>query len=306
MAHIRARAFLIMGMIAALVVPFGASGAVAEGETSAVTSLTATHSNGTVSVAGAASFIRDEVVVGTSPAGTSELPPGAPGTGMDLAAGRIRQISQSMLEFNVDVRDMPKKGETYGVNEIVHYDWDFNVVKNGALVAEYTLQTIPSAQGEAPGSLDPVYRLLTCVPNEQTGNTDCSTVGTVEGKLHATGITYKIPTSMINSVGGAVLEQNYDGIAASYGASGAYWYTGGDRMPIDNFAVATPTVELGIAPAATPDAEVALTSSAPVNNKNGSFAGSLAAPTAPGEYKVVAKACLADSCGLSSTPLLVP
>ena len=303
MAYIKAKRFLIAGLAAALV-PLGSSGATAAGETSTVTSLNATNGNGTVQVSGAAAFIRDEVVVGTSPAGTSELPPAAPGIGMDLSQARIRQISHSTLEFNVDIRDMAAVGDGYGVKEVAHYDWDFNVVKNGKLSAGFTLQTIASSQLNNAGSLDAVHRLLTCVPDEQTAQTTCTTVGEVDGQMHAKGITYKVPVATL-SAAGAVLEQNYDGVASSYGASGAQWYIGGDRMAMDSYTVHAPTVQVGVAPAGTPDAEVALTNTAPVG-KTGSFTTAVPTPATAGEYKVVAKACLGDSCGLTSTPLLVP
>jgi hypothetical protein len=306
MTHITSKTFRLVALGIGLVLSLTASGATAEGETSSVKSQSATLTASAINVSGLAAFTRDEVTIGTSASGSTDVPPAPPGIGMDLAAARVRQVDQNALEFNLDVRDMPTANGRYGLNEVVHYDWDFNVVRNGTVTAGFTLSAIPSAQGVNPGSLDPILRLMTCAADPQTGQDTCGEVGPLQGSIHANGITFRVPLSMLNAPGGAVLTQNYDGVVASYGASGLQWYVGGDRMPIDDFTVSAPTVQVGIAPATTPDAEVPLTQAATVTTKTGAFATSLPLPTTPGDYKVVSKACLAENCGIGVSTVTVP
>ena len=305
MAHITPKTFRIAAVAIGLVLSLASTGATAEGETSAVTSQSATVTDTAVTVSGLATFTRDDVTVGTSAVGANDVPPAPPGIGMDLAAARVRQVNQNLLEFNIDIRDMANVNGRYGVNEVVHYDWDFNVVKNGNITAGFTLSAIASAQAVNPGSFDPILRLMTCALDPQTGQDTCGEVGPLDGSIHAGGITFKVPVSMLNA-SGAVLTENYDGVVASYGASGAQWYIGGDRMPIDDFTVHAASVMVGVAPSTTPDAEVPLSQSAVVNAKTGAFTTTVPRPTEPGEYKVVSQACLAENCGLGVTTFVVP
>jgi len=110
-----------------------------------------------------------------------------------------------------------------------------------------------------------------------------STIGTSSG-CAALGSTASVP-------GGFIL-------CANAGGDGAF-------LDVESYEIPKARVQLGLAPAGTPESAVTMSETATVNATTGAYSVAIAKP-APGSYILVAKACFgSDNCGLSSTTITV-
>ena len=306
-----ARATRLIAVLAVAVLTFGAAAAGAqEAPATKVEDLTAAAGADGIKVSGKGVFSAAAIVVGEDAAGDGALP------GSDLTSASITQISQNQIRFELGVDDLPPV--VGGTPEILNYTWPLEVAKGSAVTtvdlqawrtstgADLLCDVVFSCPGQEPGG-SPRFSVNTCAPDPTTGNNTCNSVG-VPGEFTATGLAWMVPTSMINAKDGATLNPSED-IASSYGASGLTWNTagtGGDTMTWNSVETVPATVQIGLAPADTPEGDVATTLAVPVNASSGKFTGTLPSPSV-GSYRVVAKACLgSDNCGLGSQVVTIP
>lgn len=282
--------------------------AATEGPSTTAEITSATQQGQSIAVQGKGTFVGPTLVVGSrAPGGT-----GLPGT--NIVEASITPVSNTTLQFDLKVADLA--AGTNGTPEAVNYWWEFDVNTNGQYVATYALQAWRTSTAAdltcgviflcPPGNPgDPRFQLSTCQPDPTTGNETCSAQA-LQGQIVGDTFRWNVPRALIG-VGNSSELVAVQNITASAGGSGLYWYSngnGGRTMPWDGYTYER-TVSLGIAPAGTPDAEVPLTTTATIAT-NSNFSGTLATPATPGEYKVVAKACLgANNCTLTSRAVTV-
>lgn len=268
-----------------------------------IDSLTATVTGTAIQVAGTVTFVDVPVEVGTDAASDSRAP------GSDLTSARISRPdpSKKNLIMRVGVGNMPPSLD--GTPLALYFNWSILVSDaNGANSKEFLLQA-----NRAPGSglpaTDPVFKVMTCVPG--TGASTCTVSSTVTGTFDSTGLSVTVPTAAIGANTGSIISVGPNNLVSTVGAGapavGDAWFTnlGGDSMSHDDYIVAGPSVKLGIAPAGTNPAAVALTKTATVASNGSAFASTLPKPAA-GSYVLVAEACYTGAdCVLSSTDITV-
>ena len=277
----------------------------AAGETAAITSLTATASGSTVAVAGTVAFTGDGAVQVASDAGdapTSQVP------GADLTTATIASPNLRDLVFTVGLANQPPAGVN-GVPEVIHYIWHISVI-TGANTSAFELMAVRSAQNQQPGSTEPWFGLLTCMPG--TGAASCSVSTSLSGRMQDGVVEWTVPRAAISASGGSIISLAQNGLRSTVGAAGLVWFTnlGGDTMAgVEDYTVPG-TVRVGIAPASTPDDQVPLTVTTAVKT-NSTFSTSLPKPATAGDYKVAALACFGidedgqNVCELGTTPVTV-
>ena len=237
-----------------------------------------------VRVSGTATFGSPPVLVGERPPASGDAAPTGPGT--DVASATIAGASQTALAFEIGVRDLP--AGVGGVPEAVHYEWSFAVHQPDGKVEEFTAQAVRTAQVQQPGP-EPAFSLLRCAPDAL--GVQCSKVQALTGSFLPDRVRILVPLDAIGADRGAVLRQARDGVVASLGVSGARSGIAPTRMSVREYVVHPPTVVIGIAPAMTPEDQVPLSVHAALD-ADGAFTAELPKPYAPGEYRILAKACL--------------
>lgn len=260
-----------------------------------VTTLTATKTGNGVQVAGKLAYAAGAIDAGTDPAGDSNVP------GTDITAASVTPTSPTTLDFSLKIANMPPV--LNGVPEAVHYNWAI-AVTNGEAINEYVLQALRSSQWGAAGSAEPFFQLMTCAPGTTGG--ECSPTAELQGEMTATGLTFKVPTGAIGAKPGSVIGAGGDGVVSTLGAAGVVWFTnnGGDSIAVDDVTLPVPSVRVGIAPAGTPESDVALTAPAALSGASGFSTVLPAQPT--GSYVVVAQVCYSEACGSKSVGYTAP
>lgn len=269
-----------------------ASQATAEPDgTTHVDSVVASVFGSVLAVAGNASFVDVPMMVGEDPAADSTSASFGVLLGDELTRATIARPdpSKSKLTFTLDVANQPPT--LNGVPETIHYNWEV-AVEGGE---RYTLQAIRSGQFAQPG-INPVFRIF------QVNDGSIENLVALTGRMDGGVVEWEVPMNLIGATGGSVI------LAADAtvtpGAFGLIYWPGIHLDVInleDDYVVPGPTVSVGIAPAATPAELVELTDTADVDS-SGSFSAAIPAPTEPGDYVVVAKACHGtDNCGLATT-----
>jgi Tol biopolymer transport system component len=138
--------------------------------------------------------------------------------------------------------------------------------------------------------------------NCQNSVPSCTQVGTLSGSIGTTGsvVTASVPLNALGANEGSTLS-GLDGYTA-LGTAATGPATMLDDVALSSTTIPIRSVTLGIAPSATAQVDVLFNTTATL--ANGNFSGSLP-PTAAGTYKVWAKACLGNNCGVTSAPLTV-
>ena len=256
-----------------------------------VTTLNATVGTN-VAVSGVATFVDVPVTVGTDADG--DATPGA--IGADVRKLTIARPSGNNLKFTMEIDDFYTG---VPVPNIV-YLWPLMV--NGEDTQLFLMAG--AGRGFPSPSADPGFAVM------QNSADGFAPVADVSGTLGNGGVTWTVPMGSIAGKAGDNIDQG-SGAPASTRA-GIHQIVWLESPQYDSFTVREPytipgnLVELGIAPAGTPEDAVPLTVKATVNNTTGAFSGSLPKQATPGEYVVVAKACFGpQSCGLSSTTITV-
>lgn len=287
--------------LAIVLLAMSVPGAIADpGAASHVDSMTASVGSSTVAVAGQATFVDIPKQIATDAPGDALVP----AIGADLVSGGVARPDpvKNELRFTLGIGD--SINTLFGVPEVVHYSFFFATGVDGA-DGGYLLQALRSAQVQASGNVNPFFRLM----RFRGDGTCCDPVRVVPGTMAAGAITWTIlladlsNPSVIVAHPGATRQ-----VQVQLGASGQQWLNSGqpDFMTIENeYGVPSRVVKVGIAPAGTDPASVALTTTGTVNAAN-AFSAQLPRPATPGSYVVVAQACFgAGSCGLSSTTITV-
>ena len=222
--------------------------------------------------------------------------------GMDLVSASISQLNSSMLRFQIDIADQIPAAST--APQAIYYNWPIGV-RNGSQVSYFNLQairadmyTVATAGGEPA---DPVFRLQTCTPNEQTGGNDCSVTAQLTGEFGDGYLAIDMPVRTLGGRPESAITAGAQPINANLGA-GAVWFNGevpwADSMPpVADYDLGR-TVTLGAAPAGTAPQDVALTTPAALTTRN---AFTETVPGAEPGSVVAAQVCAGGSCTLQST-----
>lgn len=271
-----------------------------------ITQLNATTAGTQVNVSGKATFgSTDTVVVGTD--GTAATDPATNPAGLNLASLSIGQPNgaKSELVFTVKLGGM----DSGGVPEGAQLNWDIAVnggAENGG--ANWSIKTMKQAAGVSGGT-DPYAAVYSCVPSDTGYSCSATTTLTVVYDQALAEIRMTVPLNAISASPGSTIEAwGRSGQPVWFRPSASGVVTGGSAFSFDDmthgqFDVPTKTVQLGLAPAGTPEADVTF---GPVTtlSSNGSFSGSRTAP-GPGTYDLWARACIADNCGSSSRQVTI-
>ena len=268
------------------------------GSSSEVTELTASPSGRTVSVSGMARFGQEPVVVGVDAPNDNGGGEALGGAGVDIRELRISQPDGSSRTLLFTIRLAGLAGG--GLPESIQYNWDIAV--DGT--TRWSIKSARSSQYHRPGSLDPYAGVFSCVQDPTSGAFTCTQRGSVPAVYDAAEaeIRIAVPFTLIGASPGARISawpRNVAPVWVQPAVAGAV--TPGvtvDTATHADFAVPTPTVRLGIAPAGTTEGNVSFAREATLN-PDGRFAGSVTAPSA-GAYDVWARACLGASCGARS------
>jgi hypothetical protein len=290
---------LIIGLaLATLLLPSQASA----DPTVEITSMTATpNANGiSVVVRPNVTGATTEVATDDSDTATANVP------GVDLKSASITPLSATMLRFTINLNNGISPGDLWGVPEVYHYQWDI-LVTQGTTTSESTLQALRTSQYHGAGTTEPAFNVNTCVTNETTGQGECT--GTpVTGSFADNAIDIDVPLATLAAKPGAILSQGDASIVSTVGVSGLVWFTnlGGDQMTnLADYTIPAPTVSVGVAPAGTPDEDVAQTTTATANSTFKTFTAQLA-PQTSGTHRIVAKGCYQDACTLAGIDYVVP
>lgn len=300
-ARKRALAAAVAG---ALLIPavVGGMASADAGAASHVDSMAATVASSSVNVTGQATFVDVPILVGES-----FSTPVVPGIGADVTNATIsRPPTGTKINFTLNIADQP--AQTGGVPELIAYQWDMQIKKPGeAEGTSLEFWAARSAQGRAPGGTVPVFYVDECVLNPDTGINECSG-NRVTGRMEAGVVEWQVTPSQLGSaVADDMISTGGEGITVVPTAAGAFWgVVAIDRGAHDlDYTVPGKSVKLGIAPAGTPEASVALLETAVVNASS-AFSGSLPKPSQAGSYIVVAEACYGpESCSRTSTTITI-
>jgi len=273
------------------------------GTSTHVDSVAAGVSGSVVSVTGSATFVDVPVTLATDPSGDSSLPAGL---GTDLVSASIARPdpTKSQLTFTLGIGD--PHATLFTIPEVVHYSYFFAVGEQGWLLLAARNAAANAASGGQPSG--PMFRL----DRFNADGTCCAIVGQVPGTMADGKVTFTTTFGQLGLTPGSIVQAHPVGtraIQVQLGASGASRQNNAqpDFMYIDEntYTVPSATVQVGIAPAGTPEDAVPLQAAAAVTVSTGAFSGALASP-GPGSYVVVAKACYGpDNCGLSSAALTI-
>lgn len=294
---------LLAVILAILALPTLASAATAP----SFTSLTTTVSGRTVSVAGVAAFgSEDPVLFGEDGSNDNTGGANTANLGLDIRGTYISQpsASQSSLKFTLDLAGLTNGG----IPELLQYNWDIAV--NGGSAgggSNWSIKTMRSSAFQTAGQ-DPWAAVNTCVPSANGFTCSVTSVIPVTYDASTGDINMTVPLNAISAKPGDRIEgwaRNGEPVWVRPSASGAQ--TPGvsidQHTPDGVYEIPTRTVQLGLAPAGTPESGVTFGTTATVKT-NSSFTGSITAPAA-GSYDLWAKACFAGSCTVSSTPVSV-
>jgi hypothetical protein len=148
----------------------------------------------------------------------------------------------------------------------------------------------------APSGRAPVFELYRCDPV-------CIQQRSLSGGFGTTGnaVTVSLPREALGAPAQAALTQLRaftTDVASSTGARI-------DEIVLDDVTVPARTIEVGVAAAGTPQAEVDF-ASVPGDGASGAFEGAVETASLPaGRYDVWARACLQPTCGATSVPVRV-
>jgi hypothetical protein len=265
-----------------------------------VESITATAGATSIALTGTATFVDTAVVFAEDAAGDTSLK----GLGTDLVKATIARPNpaKSELEFSIDIADEAQG--IFTIPEVIHYSYFFAVGPDAA--SQWLLMGQRTSQGQSTGSTEPVLNLH----QFNADGTCCASKGALAGSMSGGKVRWVLPMSRIQAKAGSVLEPHPSrAIQIQIGASGSQRRN--DNQPDQMYSETTyvvpgATVQLGIAPAGTPEAQVPLSVNAGVTAATGAFSGQLPMPATAGTYVVVAKACYGDgNCGIKSTTITV-
>lgn len=277
-------------------------------ESTHVDSLVAAAFGNTVAVTGEAGFVDVPALVGEDPPGDSTWSDFDVPMGDDLTTATIARPDplKDTLTFSVGVSNPPPT--LNGTPEVIMYIWEFSVTSPDGESADFQLRAQRSGQGFSPGSAKPYFVIAKCVDGELTGRT-CETLDQpLTGTMADNVVAWNVPMDRISAQTGSVVGAGTIQVSAS--AAGRLWFGGGaaifdSAFTEHDYVVPGPTVNVGIAPVGTPPEFVETTHEATVKS-NGSFDATFPAPTSPGEYVVVAKACNGEgNCGLASASMTI-
>lgn len=265
-----------------------------------VDSVSAVGDGADVSVTGTAVFVDALVQVAEDP--TGDASPGGLGTDLTKATISRPNAAKNELHFTMEIAD--EIPQAFALPEVIHYSFFFAVGPDAA--SQWLLMGLRTSQAQAPGSTGPVLSLHQFRAN----GTCCDPRGMVTGSMSGGKILWVLPMSMIQAKTGTLIEPHpARAIQIQIGASGQQRLNSNqpDQMFSETtYTVPGPSVELGIAPAETPESEVPLSVTATVNAGSGAFSGKLTRPTESGSYIVVAKACYGSgNCGIKSTTITI-
>lgn len=293
-------AVLVIAAALAVAAPAATVGAQEEG--TRVEEVTATRSGGFLVVDGSATFVDQPKVVGEDPADDAT----AKGIGAEITRATLSSAPlASRVKFTLEIADQPP--QVNGV-PVVYYNWSVSVIHSGGTTNEFLLQA-----NRAPGSglpnTDPVFRILTCTQDPDTGQDTCTESSRVTGTIGDGVVELDVPLLRIGASSGDILRAGRDGVVATLGAGvpaeGDIWFLnfGGDSVSVEDYTLPGATVSLGLAPAGTPPETVVTPNEATVNASTGVFDAALdVGGMGPGTYVLVAKACYGSgNCGLAST-----
>lgn len=312
------RSGLVAVVVAAAMVAAAGPATAEPDATTHVDSVSVTPSAGSLAVSGHASFVDGPPQVAEDPTGDVALHnyllqvgrPSGVSLGDDLVTAQIASPDplKPNLTFTLGVANQPPM--LNGTPEGLNYLWYVYVEGE-----PFVLWAARSSQFAAGGpSADPVFELRKCEPAPVGGSPICHTVATLEGVMADGVVQWQVPMSRIGAKPFSVVGSQR--IHTVWGVSGpdavsrqlAYYYWSGDQMRGPGYRVPAPVVEVGIAPAGTPAESVELTDTAEVDDA-GSFSAMIPAPAEPGEYVVVARACVGwawmGNCGLATTTVTI-
>jgi hypothetical protein len=209
------------------------------------------------------------------------------------------------LQFTIDLAGL----QGGGIPETFQYNWDVAIDGGEPNGSNWSIKTMRS-QARVNANLNPYAAIFTCVmaPPPQTGFT-CSVKQTIpvvydeaDGRIRLT-----VPMKGIEASPGSTIDawaRNGEPVWVRTSAAGAQTgFVTADDMTHDQYTVPKAAVQLALAPAGTPEADVNFSKAATLGAA-GNFNGTLTAP-GPGNYDVWAKACFADNCGTASTPVTI-
>ncbi|MGH2692226.1 MAG: TolB family protein [Actinomycetota bacterium] len=139
------------------------------------------------------------------------------------------------------------------------------------------------------------FTLLRCTPA-------CAEVEPLTGSIGTTGdhVNIAVPLAALGVTSGAEITSVRAFVGPGEAATGPATMIDEVRLP--SLELSPSSVELGIAPAGTPQGEVSFSTAATLNG--GDFTGALdTAGFSSGTYDVWARACVGARCGSSSTPV---
>ena len=270
-----------------------------------IDSLAASVASGRVSVSGHATFVDVPVQVGDD--GSGDATPAD--IGADITTLTIsRAPSTNKFSFDMDIADM-LPGTNTGLPIFVFYTWGFTVTAPDGTSADYLLV---AGAGSATAPTTPWAQLVTCTQGTTGGSCTAVNGGVSSSKVANGVVEWQVPANKLASPPrGSTLSESSDGIATVTGVAAAgAWQEAGlkgvpDSASADDAFVPGQQVLFGIAPAGTDPATVNLGSSANLKS-DGSFTGSVTAPSTAGSYELVAQACYtADDCVLQTSNFTV-
>ncbi|MDQ3991121.1 MAG: hypothetical protein M3245_02260, partial [Actinomycetota bacterium] len=250
---------------------------------------------GGVSVSGRAAFSgaaftgatdRDDDGTGVGPLGAADM--GAELTGVTL----IIRPEQEDLVFRLDLSHLPSDpagaglpGNLYGVE-----------LRVGATRFEVRALRVAATSPGPPGA--PHVALYRCAP-------DCTAHAPLTGSIGTTGnqVRVSVPLSALGAGEGTELSGLRAFTATGEAVAGVL--VPRDTVPFSSSVIPAPRVELGIAPAFTPEDQVAFDVKADL--LSGAFSGTIPVTRRdPGSHRVWARACLGDACGPATFGEMVP
>jgi hypothetical protein len=297
---------LAVAMTVALAVPAGAHNL--NPPPTRVTALDAQVADGTLTVAGTATFGGQRLLtLGTDPVGDTPLGL-PPESGLDLTGAQIGQLNANTGDLTFVLKLAGSPPVTGGLPEVGRYTWDFGIRFPG--VEEPTLFQIDGKFTDVlrrQSTRFPSFVLRAdCAPDPNASNLIvCADVAYLEAEMIASSseIFVDIPRSLLEQeterpIGGATIEgaSIFEGIVA---LPAAYFSAGGtgDQLILDEgeagvYEIGRKLVRVGIAPVG-----VTPTLSEATLADNGSYSASIdVSGLEPGSYEVTAQACFAKNC----------
>lgn len=249
--------------------------------------LAATVEDSVVEVSGRAGFAGNALRSASDPVGDASSLGGIGGhLGADLTgASVVHRPEEADMQFRVGVA-YPSNGQGR-----------FGVMYTMPFTAGGTRYQVRAVRGSLNALSADSFELFRCAPT-------CVRIGSLQGSFMTAleEIRVSIPLSTIGATGGTALTD----VQAStmFGTQPTGPLTGAtlDIVSLDDAAIPSHGVTLGITPPGTPQAPAEIFT--PASLVDGRFSGSLDVSSLPaGEYEVWARACWGVTCGVSSVPV---